>query len=87
MLRIALPAEIDESTNRARGVPRQIAPNNDIDAVKVWLARFLDKQTTFDHYLKEAERLLLWSTLRQYSSWETWLRSAPWTKSSYCLME
>lgn len=28
------------------------------------LARFLDKKTTFDNYRKEAERLLLWSTIQ-----------------------
>ena len=34
-----------------------------IDALKAWLARFLDTRTTFDSYRKESERLLLWSTL------------------------
>jgi integrase/recombinase XerD len=29
-----------------------------------WLARFIDTKTTFDNYRKEAERLLLWSTLQ-----------------------
>ena len=61
----ALPAHIDGSngSNRANGGARQIRADNDIDAIKAWLARFLDKQTTFDNYRKEAERLLLWSTL------------------------
>jgi integrase/recombinase XerD len=64
--RVALPARIDGSagSNRATGRRAQIAATNDIDAIKVWLARFLDKQTTFDTYRKEAERLLLWSTLQ-----------------------
>jgi site-specific recombinase XerD len=61
----ALPAHIDGSngSNRANGGACQIRADNDIDAIKAWLARFLDKQTTFDNYRKEAERLLLWSTL------------------------
>lgn len=63
---IALGADFDGShgTNRAHGVPRQIRADTDVDAIKAWLARFLDKQTTFDAYRKEAERLLLWCTLQ-----------------------
>ena len=41
----------------------QIAAQTDIDALKAWLARFLDTRTTFDSYRKESERLLLWSTI------------------------
>ncbi len=48
-------------TNRAIGNRPQIAANKDIDAIKVWLARYLDTKTTFDSYRKEAERLLIWS--------------------------
>lgn len=61
-----LPKAIDGSQgqNRARGGTCQIHADNDIDAIKAWLARFLDKQTTFDNYRKEAERFLLWSTLQ-----------------------
>jgi len=47
--------------NRALGARSQIAADNDIDAVKAWLARFADTRTTFDSYRKEAERLLLWA--------------------------
>jgi integrase/recombinase XerD len=63
---IALPGEYDGSRghNRAHGVPRQIKADTDVDAIKAWLACFLDKQTTFDAYRKEAERLLLWCTLQ-----------------------
>lgn len=63
---VVVPAHIDGSngSNRAHGGTRQIRADNDIDAIKAWLARFLDKQTTFDNYRKEAERLLLWSTLQ-----------------------
>jgi site-specific recombinase XerD len=51
-------------TNRATGNRPQIAAQNDIDAIKAWLARFVDTKTTFDNYRKEAERLLLWSTVQ-----------------------
>lgn len=59
------PEELDGSNgiNRASGNKPQISANNDVDAIKVWLARFRDTKTTFDSYRKEAERLLLWSTL------------------------
>jgi len=55
----------ESGTNRARGIPQQISADNDIDAVKAWLARFSDKKTTFDTYRKEAERLLLWCTVQR----------------------
>jgi integrase/recombinase XerD len=64
--RILIPIQIDGSQgdNRARGNRPQITANNDVDAVKAWLARFFDTKTTFDNYRKEAERLLLWSTIQ-----------------------
>jgi integrase/recombinase XerD len=40
----------------------QIAAQNDVDAIRAWLARFIDAKATFDTYRKESERLLLWST-------------------------
>jgi integrase/recombinase XerD len=60
---VRLPGELDgqRGTNRAISCHSQIAAQNDIDAVKVWLARFADTLTTFTSYRKEAERLLLWS--------------------------
>lgn len=63
---ILLPINIDGSngTNRAKGNRPQITADNDVDAIKAWLARFLDTKTTFDNYRKEAERLLLWSTIQ-----------------------
>ncbi len=63
--RVLVPGSVDgtKGTNRSTG-NRQIAADNDVDAIKAWLARFLDKQTTFDSYSKEAERLLLWSTIQ-----------------------
>src|SRR3546814_4638341 len=41
----------------------QIAATTDIEAITAWLARFVDSPNTFGNYRKEAERLLLWSTL------------------------
>lgn len=60
---VRLPNDLDGSAgaNRAVGVRSQIAADNDIDAVKAWIARFADTRTTFDSYRKEAERLLLWA--------------------------
>jgi integrase len=62
---VLLPGELDGSNgaNRASGNRPQITANNDVDAIKAWLARFIDTKTTFDNYRKEAERLLLWSTI------------------------
>lgn len=58
-----LPAHLDGSagTNRSSNPQRQMRADNDIDAIKAWLARFHDSKTTFDNYRKEAERLLLWA--------------------------
>lgn len=62
---MALPADFDgrDGANRATGNRPQIAATNDVDALKAWLARYHDTKTTFDNYRKEAERLLLWSTI------------------------
>ena len=76
-----LPAHLDgrAGSNRGGGDRAQIAADNDIDAIKAWLARFIDTRTTFDSYRKEAERLLLWATVelgKPLSSLvhEDWLR-------------
>ena len=63
---VSLAASMDgrNGDNRAFGNRPQIAANNDVDAIKAWLARFMDTKTTFDSYRKEAERLLLWSTIQ-----------------------
>lgn len=63
---LVVPPELDGSLgkNRARNGIAQIAASNDLDAIRVWLARFIDTKTTFDNYRKEAERLLLWSVLQ-----------------------
>jgi hypothetical protein len=57
---VRLPAKLDgrDGSNRAAG-RAQIAVDNDIDAVKAWLARFVDTRATFDNYREEAERLVL----------------------------
>ena len=62
---VRLPDYLDGRTgsNRSTLGHAQIAAQTDIDALKAWLARFLDTRTTFDSYRKEAERLLLWSTI------------------------
>jgi len=62
---VRLPDELDGETgvNRAVGGRPQIAAQNDVDAIKAWLARFADTLTTFTSYRKEAERLLLWSVI------------------------
>ena len=62
---IRLPAALDghDGSNRAAGMRAQIAATNDVDAIKAWLARFVDTKTTFDNYRKEAERLLLWCSI------------------------
>src|SRR5258707_11548240 len=61
---LSLPSELDggHGSNRAQGTRPQIAAQNDVDAIRAWLARFVDTKATFDTYRKESERLLLWST-------------------------
>lgn len=62
---VSVPSLLDGSRGSNRSTAsRQISADNDVDAIKAWLARFLDKKTTFDNYRKEAERLLLWSTIQ-----------------------
>jgi len=64
---LVVPGQIDgrAGTNRAFGTKAQISADNDIDAVKAWLARVADKKTTFETYRKEAERLLLWCAIER----------------------
>jgi integrase/recombinase XerD len=63
---LVLTSELDgtHGVNRARHAIAQIAASNDLDAIRAWLARFVDTKTTFDNYRKEAERLLLWAVLQ-----------------------
>jgi site-specific recombinase XerD len=60
-----LPIELNgqNGLNRAFGNRPQISAQNDIDAIKAWLARYVDTKTTLDSYRKEAERMLLWSVI------------------------
>lgn len=57
-----IPPEVDGriGLNRAVNNRPQIGAQTDIEAIKAWLARFVDTKTTFESYRKEAERLLLW---------------------------
>jgi len=63
---LTIPPELDGSAgkNRAKSDVAQIAAGNDLDAIRAWLARFVDTKTTFDNYRKEAERLLLWAIVQ-----------------------
>ncbi|MBL8517599.1 MAG: tyrosine-type recombinase/integrase [Betaproteobacteria bacterium] len=63
---LAIPAALDGHTglNRNLSGRAQIAAKNDIEAIAAWLDRYAATKTTFESYRKEAERLLLWSTLQ-----------------------
>ncbi|MDQ2696765.1 MAG: integrase, partial [Pseudomonadota bacterium] len=63
-----VPAELDgrHGHNRASaGAARQLAADNDLQAIQVWLAEFRGSPRTQRHYRKEAERLLLWALLER----------------------
>jgi integrase/recombinase XerD len=62
---LRLPMDLDghSGTNRAIGNRPHIAAQNDVDALRAWLARFADTRTTFDSYRRASERLLLWATV------------------------
>ncbi len=59
-----LPADLDGSpgSNRSLAERRQVAAENDIDALKSFLTRYSDTKATFENYRKEIERLVLWAT-------------------------
>jgi len=66
--RLSIPAELSghEGSNRASpGTIRQLAADNDLEAIVAWLGEFRDSPRTVRHYRKEAERLLLWSLLER----------------------
>lgn len=51
-------------TNRAPSfITQQIAAQNDLQAIQIWLLEFEGSPQTQRTYRKEAERLLLWSLL------------------------
>lgn len=57
--------ELDGSkgANRATDAPQLLKADDDISAIKAWLAAYVESPNTFASYRKEAERLLLWSNL------------------------
>jgi integrase/recombinase XerD len=59
-----ISAELDGSagSNRSQAPHRQITADNDLAALKAFLARYTDTKATFENYRKEVERLFLWST-------------------------
>jgi len=62
---VTLPAPLSgaHGTNRAgTQTPRQIAANDDVAAIGLWLAEYMDSPHTLRSYRKEAERLLAWAT-------------------------
>lgn len=65
--RLQLDPELDghAGTNRATHGHAQVAANDDLNAIRVWLARFADTKATLNNYRKEAERLLLWAIIEQ----------------------
>lgn len=61
---VALPLALDgsEGSNRARGVVRQTAADTDVEAIRLWLAEYVNSPHTLRSYRKEAVRLLFWGT-------------------------
>lgn len=61
-----LPVTLDGSVgaNRVKGGYKQIAAENDADALKAFLARYAETKTTFENYRKEVERLYLWAVFQ-----------------------
>ncbi len=66
--RLDIPRGLDgrQGRNRASpGSPRQLAADEDLQAIESWLAEFRDSPQTHRHYRKEAERLLLWALIER----------------------
>jgi integrase len=63
---LVVPDPLDgrDGTNRGAVGHAQLSADNDLDAVRAWLANYADTRTTFDTYRKEAERLLLWAVVQ-----------------------
>jgi hypothetical protein len=59
------PSELsgEKGSNRADVGRVKIEAQNDVDAIKTWLARFVNTSSSYSNYRKEAERLLLWSII------------------------
>lgn len=65
--KLRVSAELDGSSgsNRALGRPVKIDAQNDLQAVRSWYKRFEDTPRTHDAYMREAERLILWTVLQK----------------------
>lgn len=66
--RLHVPEALNGRVGSNRASPDvicQLAADNDLDAVQVWLAEFHDSPQTVRTYRKEAERLLLWALLER----------------------
>lgn len=66
--RLLVPTDLDgrNGSNRAgAGTVRQLAADDDLQAIQTWLSEFQDSPQTLRHYRKEAERLLLWALLER----------------------
>ena len=65
--RVQIDLDLDGSTgtNRATQGHAQIAAQDDLNAIRAWLARYTETKTTLNNYRKEAERLLLWSIVER----------------------
>lgn len=52
-------------TNRAHSPSTLLQADNDLDAIRAWLAQYINSPNTFNSYRKESERLLLWANLER----------------------
>ena len=60
---VPVSAVLDGSmgSNRAHSPSTLLQADNDLDAIKAWLAQYISSPNTFNSYRKESERLLLWA--------------------------
>ena len=66
--RLIVPIALDGryGSNRASAEQvKQIAADNDLQAIETWLSEFHESPQTVRHYRKDAERLLLWALLER----------------------
>ena len=64
-LPLVLPPHLDgrSGCNRAhQGAPKSIQADDDVAAIRLWLAEYAASPHTLRNYIKEATRLLLWAT-------------------------
>lgn len=66
--KIVLPATLDGSQgqHRVRDKSCLISANNDIEAIRAWLAEYEKSKKTYRNYQKEAERFLLWAVIERH---------------------